>query len=51
MTGQPLWLDDPAFADLKFPIAEGQIETDVAIIGAGITGLSAACQPRVPSRR
>ena len=43
MTGQPLWLDEPAFADLKFPVAEGQLETDVAIIGAGITGLSAAC--------
>jgi len=43
MTGQPLWLDEQAFADLKLPVAEGQIETDVAIIGAGITGLSAAC--------
>ncbi len=43
MKGQPLWLDDPAFADLQFPVAEGQIETDVAIIGSGMTGLSAAC--------
>jgi glycine/D-amino acid oxidase-like deaminating enzyme len=43
MTGQTLWLDDPAFAALKFPVAEGQLQTDVAIIGAGITGLSTAC--------
>jgi hypothetical protein len=28
MTGQPLWLDEPAFADLKFPVAEGQHETE-----------------------
>ena len=28
MTGLPLWLDEPAFADLKFPVAEGQLETE-----------------------
>ncbi len=28
MTGQPLRPDEPAFADLKFPVVEGQAETE-----------------------
>jgi len=38
-----LWLDEPGLSDLDFPRADGRIEADVAIIGAGMTGLSAAC--------
>lgn len=41
-----LWLDEPKFAKLEFPGTEGQLQADIAIIGAGITGLSAACHLR-----
>jgi gamma-glutamylputrescine oxidase len=40
---ESLWLDEPGFDGLAFSQALGRIEADVAIIGAGITGLSAAC--------
>ena len=53
MKDESVWLDDGEFADLAFPRAEGRIEADVAIIGAGITGLSAAChlKARFPQLR
>jgi cation diffusion facilitator CzcD-associated flavoprotein CzcO len=37
---QPLWLDRPRPADA--PPLEGAVETDLAIVGAGFTGLWAA---------
>jgi glycine/D-amino acid oxidase-like deaminating enzyme len=43
MKDASLWLDEPGFDGLEFSQADGRIEADVAIIGAGITGLSAAC--------
>lgn len=43
MKEESLWLDEPGSSELDFPPADGRIEADVAIIGAGITGLSAAC--------
>jgi gamma-glutamylputrescine oxidase len=39
----PFWLEDDEAAGMELPKAEGPLEADVAIIGAGITGLSAAC--------
>jgi glycine/D-amino acid oxidase-like deaminating enzyme len=43
MKDESVWLDDREVAGLEFPRAEGRLEADVAIIGAGITGLSTAC--------
>jgi len=43
MKDASLWLDEPDLAGAELPQANGRIEADVAIIGAGITGLSAAC--------
>jgi glycine/D-amino acid oxidase-like deaminating enzyme len=53
MKEESLWLDDGELSELAFPRAEDQIEADVAIIGAGITGLSAAChlKARLPELR
>jgi glycine/D-amino acid oxidase-like deaminating enzyme/nitrite reductase/ring-hydroxylating ferredoxin subunit len=36
---RPLWLDG---ADTDYPVASGAIEVDVAVVGAGITGTTAA---------
>jgi gamma-glutamylputrescine oxidase len=43
MKDASLWLDEPGFEGLEVSQARGRIEADVAIIGAGITGLSTAC--------
>ena len=43
MKDASIWLDEPGFDGPEFSQAHGRIEADVAIIGAGITGLSAAC--------
>lgn len=43
MRDDSVWLDDPEASSLEFPQAEGRLKADVAIIGAGITGLSTAC--------
>jgi gamma-glutamylputrescine oxidase len=43
MKDQILWLDDRGLSDLEFTQADDRVGCDVAIIGAGITGLSAAC--------
>lgn len=53
MKDESLWLDDGELSDLAFPRADDQIDADVAIIGAGITGLSAAChlKARFPQLR
>ncbi len=42
MRDDSVWLDDPRVSGLEFPRAEGRLKADVAIIGAGITGLSTA---------
>ena len=39
---ESVWLAEPKSAALGFPQAEGRIEADVAIIGAGISGLTCA---------
>ena len=53
MKDESLWLDEGELSDLAFPRPERRIEADVAIIGAGITGLSAAChlKARFPELR
>lgn len=43
MKDKSVWLDDGESPDLAFPRLEERIEADVAIIGAGISGLSTAC--------
>ncbi|MGQ9572943.1 MAG: NAD(P)/FAD-dependent oxidoreductase [Dehalococcoidia bacterium] len=53
MKDESIWLDDGQLSDLAFPQADDQMDADVAIIGAGITGLSAAChlKARLPELR
>ena len=41
---QPLWLDRPRPAEA--PPLEGEVEADLAIVGAGFTGLWAAVQAK-----
>ncbi|MGQ9571777.1 MAG: NAD(P)/FAD-dependent oxidoreductase [Dehalococcoidia bacterium] len=40
---ESLWLDEGDSVSTEFPQADGRLDVDVAIVGAGITGLSTAC--------
>src|SRR6266446_8327038 len=39
-TGRPIWLDDAS--PQEFDRLDGNLETDICVVGAGIAGLSAA---------